>query len=497
MSIFSEDLETKFTMETSATPIPDDAPFLMLLMGDWSGQRSDFKRPIFIDRDNFEDVMRKLNVGLTLDLQGNGEELVHLKFEEIDDFHPDKIFHQVPLFNDLRGTRQRLKNENTFETAAREVRSWLVEDAPKVEPVESATPPPSSGNLLDDILSGGGTSVPKPQPTASSELNSFLSQLVAPFLVKTDINEQTKLVAAVDSASGELMRKILHHPEFQALEAAWRGAYLVISRVETDTNLKFYLLDVTKDNLSADLKSVKNLNDSSFGGVLSNRVSSLKDESWAAVCANYSFKSNVDDVATLMRIAEISKNANTPFIAQADTQLIGLTSLMEFSDTRTLSLSANTADGKLWNMLRDLDEASHIGLTVPRLMARLPYGKFSDPTENFVFEELSGENRHEQYCWMNSSFGCGLLLAQSFSANGWEMGENLLDEIERLPMYIYQSDSETFVKPGAEVVLTLTAATQILDEGLMLFISYRDSDKIRLSRFQSISSSSSRLQGKW
>ena len=130
-------------------------------------------------------------------------------------------------------------------------------------------------------------------------------------------------------------------------------------------------------------------------------------------------------------------------------------------------------------------------------MARLPYGKFSDPTENFVFEELSGENRHEQYCWMNSSFGCGLLLAQSFSANGWEMGENLLDEIERLPMYIYQSDSETFVKPGAEVVLTLTAATQILDEGLMLFISYRDSDKIRLSRFQSISSSSSRLQGKW
>ena len=130
MSIFTEDLETQFTMQTSATPIPEDAPFYLLLMGDWSGKRSDLKRPVFIDRDNFEDVMRKLNVGLTLDLQGNGEDLVNLKFEELDDFHPDKIFHQVSLFNDLRGTRQRLMNENTFETAAREVRSWLLEAAP-------------------------------------------------------------------------------------------------------------------------------------------------------------------------------------------------------------------------------------------------------------------------------------------------------------------------------------------------------------------------------
>ena len=145
MSIFTENLESQFTMETSATPIPDDAPFRLLLLGDWSGKRANLNRPIFIDRDNFEDVMRKLNVGVTLDLQGNGEETIELTFEELDDFHPDNIFRQVPLFNDLRGTRQRLMNDNTFETAAREVRSWLVEDAPKVEKVESE-PPPSSGS---------------------------------------------------------------------------------------------------------------------------------------------------------------------------------------------------------------------------------------------------------------------------------------------------------------------------------------------------------------
>ncbi len=497
MSILAEGLEAEFTMEIAATPMPEDAPFRLLMPGNWSAKCSNLRRPVFIDRDNFEDVMRKLNVGLTLDLAGNGEELVSLRFEELDDFHPDRIFHQVPLFNDLRGTRQRLMNDNTFETAAREVRSWLVEDQPAEPPKAAEAPPDSSGNLLEDILSGGGTSVPKAQPTSSAELNSLLSQLVAPFLIRTDAAEQSKLVSVVDSASGELMRKILHHPDFQALEAAWRGAYLIISRVETDTNLKIYLLDLPKEELAADLKAVKNLDESAFAAVLNDRTTSLKDESWAAVCSNYAFKSNVDDVATLMRLAELSAKSETPFIAQADPQIIGLRSLMDFTDTRTLSLSENTAEGKLWNMLRELGEAKYIGLTIPRLMSRLPYGKFSDPIETFSFEELAGESRHEQYCWMNSTFGCGLVLAQSFSLNSWEMGEQMVEEIDRLPMYVYQNETETFVKPGAEAVLTLSAAEKILSEGLMLFISYRDTDKIRLTRMQSIASPYKTLRGRW
>ena len=262
--------------------------------------------------------------------------------------------------------------------------------------------------------------------------------------------------------------------------------------------MKIYLLDLPKEDLVADLKSAKDLRDSAFARLLTEKISGMKDDDfYAAVCANYVFKSNVDDVATLMRIAEICKNADTPFIAQGDTQIVGLNSLMEFADTRNLGLSENSAEGKLWNMLREVDEAQYLGLTIPRLMARLPYGKFSDPTENFKFEELSGDNRHEQYCWMNSALACGMLLAQSFSHNEWEMGENLVTNIDGLPMYIYQNDSETFVKPGAEAVLTVSAADQIMEQGLMLFVAYRDSDKIRLARFHSIRSDSKRLKGRW
>lgn len=506
MPIFTEDLETKFTLEQSANPIPEDAPFHLLLIGDWSGKKERVgasARPVFIDRDNFEEVMRRLETGVSLDLQGDGQDVLELRFEELDDFHPDKIFHQVPLFSDLRNTRRRLMSDGTFELAAREVRSWIGSNSePGAEnpTEEAAEPPPSSGNLLDDILAGGGTAVParKSEASSSSELNSLISRLVSPYLITTDTAEQSKLVSAVDNATGELMRQILHHPDFRALEAAWRGVNLVISRVETDNNLKVYLLDVTKDEFTGDLKGTGNLSDSAFSRVLNERSPSVRnDEGFAAVCANYAFKSNVDDIATLMRVAEISKKANTPFIAQGEPQIIGLESVTDFAETRTLALSENTAEGKLWNMLRELDEAAYLGLTTPRLMARLPYGKYSDPTENFSFEEITAENRHDQYLWSNASFAAALLLAQSFSMYEWEMGGNLLTDLEGLPMYIHQDDRTTFVKPCAETVLTLSAAEQIMNEGLMLFISYRDSDKVRLARFQSIASPSRRLQGKW
>ena len=512
MPTFTDDYETSITLEAGGRALPDDMPFRVLFLGDWSGQnnRSGLgeRRPIVIDRDNFEDVMRKLSVELSLDLQGDGRDVLRLRFAEIDDFHPDRIFRQVPLFADLRDTRKRLSNSQTFNEAAREVRQWLGE--PKKDESSQSEPAPQqttenqsteSDNLLDQILSQSGESPAnrKPVQTAvSREISNLLGDLVRPYLIHTDETEQAKLIDAVDQASGELMRKILHHPQFQALEAAWRGAYLVVSRVETDTDLKLYLLDATKDELKTDLKSVSNLTESAFYKLLAEKTVGMKDdESWALVCGNYTFNPDVDDIAALMRITEVAANADTPFIAQASPKILGIESLAETPDPSDWNLSANTSEGKLWAMLRDLPEASYLGLTIPRLMVRMPYGAKSDPTETFSFEELEASPEHSHYLWANSAFACALLLAQSFSSSGWEMGQGLSQEIDNLPMHMYRADGETKVKPCAEVVMTLNAAEKILEHGLMALLSFRDSDRVRLARFQSIASPIKSLRGRW
>jgi type VI secretion system protein ImpC len=519
MPIFTDDNETKVKLETGGNALPDEMPFRLLFIGDWSGRasRTDSleadlrgRKPLVIDRDNYEEVMRRLKVELALDLESDGRDVLQLRFTELDDFHPDRIFHQVPLFASLRDTRKRLMNSDTFNSTAREVREWLGETAQN-QPVEAESltsqilenrPAESAGtgSFLDQILSESGASHEnrsKAPATASRELNKLLGDLVRPFLVQTDEAEQSKLVAAVDSATGELMRKILHHPQFQALESAWRGVYLLVSRIETDADLKLYLLDATKDELKSDLKSVGNLSESAFYKLLNEETpGNYVDESWAAVFADFAFNPDVDDVAALMRVAEACADSDTPFIAQASAKILGVESLADAPDPREWRFSEVDSAEKLWTMLRDLPEAAYLGLTIPRLMLRMPYGEKNDPTENFSFEELDAAPVHNQYLWANSIFACAVLLAESFRSGGWEM-ERFAQDLENLPVHIYKEAGETKIKPGAELVMTQNAAEKIMEHGLMPLISFKDSDRVRLARLQSISSNSSTLRGKW
>lgn len=501
MPTFTEDFESAVSLQTGATPLPEDEPFRLLLLGNWSGKNSAsadlaVRHPLEIDRDNFAEMMWKLNVALDLDLNGDGQDILSLQFNKLDDFHPDSIFHQVSLFSNLRETRRGLLNKNTFNQTAREVRDWIggsdkEESAPAEAPADATeSAPPASGNLLDQILFQADESLPLAKRKPKNELDELIGKLVKPHLINFDETEQSKLVAAVDDATSELMRKILHNPNFQALEAAWRGAYLVVSRAETDSFLRIYLFEMTKDELTADLKSGE-LSDSVFCRLLDN------DKSFAAVFGNYNFTPNVDDAAALMRIAKISRAFETPFISHGRPDFLGAKSLAETPDSDDWHLAENSPAAKLWAMLRALPEAASLGLAVPRFMARLPYGADSEPTEHFAFEELTAPFKHEEYLWANPCFAIALLFAQSFTAYGWELKRGFVQDIENLPMHLYTEAGAKEIKPCSEAILSQKAADKILDNGLMPIVSFRDRDTVRLLKLQSISDPPQYVVGKW
>ncbi len=324
------DFETKITLETEVVPTLESEVFRILLLGDWSGRESrsnqtEFSpsRPLVVDRDNFDDVIKKLDVRLDLEFQGNDKNILSLHFTELDDFHPDKIFQQIPLFSEMRDLRRKLSNPDSFEEAAREVRSWFsTTDDREIETVENQplteTNQSVPDNLLDQILaqSNESPSVSQSQDVVSSELSSFIRTIVHPHLVKTDEAEQSKLLAVIDEVTSDLMRKILHHPQFQAMESAWRGLYFLVRRVETDVDLKLFLLDIGKNEISVDLKSVSDLTDSIvYKWLVKDASGTFGGEPWAVVCGNYNFGLNIDDVATLIRLGKISSVANAPFIS--------------------------------------------------------------------------------------------------------------------------------------------------------------------------------------
>lgn len=501
MSPINSNLEGSFTLESGGNRLSEDAPFHILCLGNWSGNGENEveltkRRPVMIDRDNFDDVMRKIRPQVTLEFEG--ENTLSLSFTEFDDLHPDNIFRQIPFFENLRDIRKRLKNHDTFNEAAREVRSWFPQPETR-QPIEKEEVEMiEADNLLDAILSGksADASAVKRQATSSTELSQFISDIVQPHIIQTDLTEQANLVMAVDEVVSDLMCKILHHKEFLTLESAWRGLYFLVMRTDTDTDLKIYLLDISKKELEANLKTVNNLSDSIYAQwTAGETLETSIGESWAVVCGNYGFAPNVDDIASLMRISQIASASNTPFISHIRPDILGISSLADNPGSTSWNISEDSNEWKLWTTLRAAKESEYLGMAMPRFLARLPYGRDTEPTEVFSFEEFSGQ--HNDYAWSNPAFVCAFLLAKSFRKNGWEMAENIAREVDGLPMHIYKEDGETKTKPCAEIPMTEAGVQKMIDAGVMPLVSFRDSDRVRVASFQSIALSEERIRGRW
>lgn len=495
-------LEAKFTLESERGGVIEEPPFRILVLGDWSGAaaRKDLgqRRPIEIDRDNFDEVLGRF--APRAELRQPGSSPLTLDFSSLDDFHPDRIFERLPIFEKMRDLRSGLLSAGSFNSAAREVRSLLnIEEESRPAAIDPGPTAASSENLLDAILSGSSGSAPAPRREGTSdEIASLISGLVRPHLVAVDENEQSALLAAVDAATSDLMRHVLHDHGFQALEAAWRALYLLVRRTETGTDLKIYIYDVSKDELSADLKSVGNLTESKLYDVVVRQAVEMPGaDPWGIVIGNYAFAPNKDDVAALMRIAKIEASADSPFISHMRPDILGIASLAEHPNPSEWKLSLDTDSGKLWSALRGIPEAKYLGMTTPRYLARLPYGRESDPLETFSFEEFTGIPEHDKYLWANSCFISALLFAQSFSAFGWQMNQRFIQDVERLPMHTYEVGNETFFQPCAEVLLTEKACDRLMESGLMSLVSYKNTDHVKLARFQSISEPVTALNGRW
>lgn len=210
------------------------------------------------------------------------------------------------------------------------------------------------------------------------------------------MENQNDLLAAVDELTGNLMRKILHHPRFQALESAWRGLYFLVKRIETNSELKNFICDIGKENLSNHLKSFNNLTDSEFFDFAAgNNLQSFDDNNWSVICGNYEFTFDIDDIAFLIRLAKISSVADAPFISYLIAKTLYNHSLVDVA----FDFALNDVETNLWDLLRSIPESSFLGFALPRFLDRLPFNENIQPIETFFFDELMNSQTGNNYIW--------------------------------------------------------------------------------------------------
>lgn len=510
------EFEIGFT-ETEPQPVVRggrEGPLRILVLGDFGGRASrglievgeslaDRPTPA-VDIDNFDDLLFRFAPRLHLSLLEPEAPSIAVEFKGIDDFHPDALYRNVEVFRAMREMREGLLDPGTSDRHVEEWRQARSESEALLEdsPVDAADPGEDDGAMFERLLGRKPSERPqarKRPPSEAVDLMPFIRRVVQPYVVAAPSAQQDHLVTAIDQATGLQMRELLRDPSFQALESAWRGIDWLVRRVETGENLHIHLLDVSKEELVSDLGSTAgNVRDSALHRLLVARSSrTLEENPWSLLAGLFTFGTGQEDVALLEALGEAASASGASFVAAAAPDVLGCrSSLAEEPDPAAWQpLDEDTQ--RRWTALRRSAAARWLGLALPRLLLRLPYGARTDPTEAFVFEEQPPDPEHEGYLWGNPSIACAMLVARAFEESGWEMQPGEFLDIEDLPAHHYQAEGETRMTPCAEAYLTETAATTMLDHGLMPIVSFRGRNEARLLRFQSLADPAEALSGPW
>ncbi len=481
----------------------ETSPFVMMVLGDFGGMTNHkhdqdpawlMQVPVRnVDIDNIDQLWRVFAPAVEIDVEGVS---VTLEPVGLEDFHPDQLYKNQPLFAGLRQLRKRLLDPLTSADALAEVLASRPDSAGEADlPASTDTPSSAEGgdNMFERLL-GERRARPSPAAAASSSLDSLLHKVVGPHIVHALDPKVDTAIEAVDQAIAESMRRILHHPDFQALEGAWRSLYDLVQETEIGEELQLKVCNVSRTCLLNGLPaSAEEIENSGLYQLLVGRFRrAADDEGFSLLLCNYFFGGSVDDVALLASLGTMAEAHGAAVIAAAQSELVGSHSLVEqpaFSDW-------SQQDNPFWRQLRESPMAERIGLALPRVLGRLPYGRNTDAISSFDFEELVPIT-HEKFLWVNPTLSCARLLAESFTHAGWDMSPDDHTEISALPAFTFQEDGEKKMLPCAELFLPERSAEAILGMGIMAIVSYRNRDMAKLLRFQSISKPVKALSGPW
>jgi type VI secretion system protein ImpC len=330
----------------------------------------------------------------------------------------------------------------------------------------------------------------KPQTErARDEVESAVKTLAQHALEKTaligsDVVESINaMIAEIDRKMSEQVNVILHHPDYQQLEAAWRGLHHLVNNSETDEMLKIRVMNISKKDLHKTLRKFKGAAwDQSpiFKKLYEEEFGQLGGEPYGCLVGDYYFDHSAPDVEALGEMAKISAAIHAPFISGTASSLFQMESWSELSNPRDLTKIFTTPEYAGWRSLRESEDARYLGLTMPRFLARSPYGAKTNPVEEFNFEEDTSGADTAKYTWANAAYAMAVNINRSFKLYGWcsrIRGIESGGSVEGLPTHAFPTDDGGVdMKCPTEIAISDRREAELAKNGFMPLIHKKNSD---------------------
>ncbi len=296
-------------------------------------------------------------------------------------------------------------------------------------------------------------------------------------------------IKAIDAKITEQLAVIMHDDAFQKLEGSWRGLHHLVMNSETGEQLKIRVFNASKRDVFKDLDKAAEFDQSQlFKKIYESEFGSPGGHPYGALIGDYEFENHPEDLDMLSKISGIAAAGFCPFISAADPKFVGLDSFEQLPNPRDLAKIFEQKKYIQWKSFRDSEDSRFVTLTLPRTLARLPYGKTTKIVEEFDFQEAhldkDGSTNlpmdHDDFCWMNTAYVLGAKLTDAFAKTGFctaIRGKENGGLVEGLPTYIFKdADGDEDQKCPTEIGITDRREKELSDLGFVALSHNKNTD---------------------
>ena len=340
------------------------------------------------------------------------------------------------------------------------------------------------GSLLDQIVNEGRIAKDDSMKERGKELvKEFIAQVLdGSMTVSRDVESMINArIAQIDHLLSIQLNEILHHPQFQKLEGTWRGVKYLLSQSETSDKLKIKLFNANKKELLRDLQRAPEFDQSAmFKKVYEEEYGMFGGAPFAALIGDYEFGRGPEDIELLERVSQVAAAAHAPFLSAATPDLFNLDSFTQLDAPRDLSKIFDTTEYAKWKSFRQSEDSRYVGLTLPHVLMRQPYGRDGVTIEGFAYEEGVDGTDHSKYLWGNAAFALGARLTNAFALHGWCAAIRGVEGgglVEGLPVHnFYTDEGDVALKCPTEVPITDRREKELADLGFIPLVHCKGTD---------------------
>jgi len=340
----------------------------------------------------------------------------------------------------------------------------------------------TNGSLLDRVIAE--TQLPREDESyaiARRGVGAFISELLKPHNRQEPVKKALvdRMIAEIDSKLSRQVDAILHHPDFQQLESAWRGLKLLVARTDFRENIRIELINASRDDLLDDFEDSPELVQSGlYKHVYTAEYGQFGGQPVGAMIANYQFGPGTRDIRLLQQVAGVAAMAHAPFIAAAGPAFFGLESFHGLPDLKDMQDHFEGPLFSKWQGFRESEDARYVGLTLPRFLLRTPYDPEDNPVRSFAYRETVSDS-HEDYLWGNAAFAFASRLTDSFARYRWcpnIIGPQSGGAVDDLPLHHFSSMGEIETKIPTEVLVSDRREYELAEAGFIALTMRKGSD---------------------